>query len=338
MAPNLFAMNHELLWEDPDIFVVRVPYAHLGLAHTNCYVIRSGSDAVIIDPGTNSPTARQSFMRAMDDIGVDLQHARFLCTHLHFDHVALLRPLSGEGTHILISHTAAEAKPWNHYAERKAAMQAYLRKEGGTFLATRSLATITSEVRAYGLPGRVYELLDEGSEVHVGPHAFRVIETPGHSQGHICLYNEREQILFSGDHILENTTPGIAAPIERTDTFAEYLASVAKVRDLACRAVLPGHGEAFFTLAERCDELVEHHGQRLVQMYEVVAANPGANGSSLARRMPWKKAGPFKKWDRLNPYLRLSMVSQSLAYLAYLVHLGEVECSEVEGHNSYSVV
>ena len=34
--------------------------------------------------------------------------------------------------------------------------------------------------------------------------------TPGHMLGHICLYDEEKQILFSGDHILGDITPVIS--------------------------------------------------------------------------------------------------------------------------------
>lgn len=34
-----FSMSHELIRTDPDIFVVRVPFAHIGLVKTNCYIV-----------------------------------------------------------------------------------------------------------------------------------------------------------------------------------------------------------------------------------------------------------------------------------------------------------
>ena len=326
--PNLFAMNHELAWEDPDIFVVRVPYAHLGLGHTNCYIIRDGDEALVIDPGVVSPGASKALARAIDAVGVDLGAARFLCTHLHFDHAALLKEIAQPGSRILMSAMAYEYNPWNNYRARKKAVRELVRAEGITQMATRGLAALMSQARVCDLPGCTYTLLADGQEVRVGRHAFRVILTPGHAPGHICLYSDDERILLSGDHVLENTTPGLALPFEGHDSLRDYLASLAKVEGLDCRAVLPGHGEAFYDLAGRCAALREHHIERLGKVIEVVAHNPGANGNTIMRAMPWAKSGPFKNWERLNAYLRLNMGTQMLAYLEYLVRLGELERTE----------
>lgn len=328
MATNLFVMNHELVWEDPDIFAVRIPYAHLGLGHTNCYIIRSEGETLVIDPGVISPAAGRALEKAVDELGVDITRADFLCTHAHFDHAAQLRNLVHQGSKIYLGQHTYENNPYHASQESKDALRNHLKKEGSTYLATRGMAALSSEVNICDLPGCTYVSLKHNDIVTVGAHQFRVIETPGHAMGHICLYSDKEKLLISGDHILESTTPGLAVPLEGQNPLEAYLESVGKVRSLDCKAVLPGHGEAFFALKQRCDALVEHHSHRMGQILDVVAAYPGMNGSDVARTMPWSRSGPFKHWDRLNPYLRLSMGLQTLAYLKYLTAHGELVRSE----------
>ena len=337
MAVNLFALEHELVWEDPEIHVVRVPYAHLGLAHTNCYIIRDGADTLVIDPGVRSLSAKAALTRSAKSIGVDLTQARYLCTHLHFDHVGMLKDLSRPGSHILMGQVAYSSNPWNRYSQRKKLLHSMLRQEGVPPVAMRGLAAFMSEVRVCDLPGRDYKLFEDGECVHVGSHALRVIETPGHSRGHICLFSEEQGFLISGDHVLEKTTPGISLPFEGDDSMGDYLSSLAKLEALECRAVLPGHGEAFYDLTGRIAQLRDHHAERLAKAYETVALNPGAHGYAIARAMPWTKRGPFKDWGRLNPYLRLNMVSQAFAYLEFLVRSGELERSEDKDGRRYFV-
>jgi len=340
MGVNLFAMNHELLWEDPDIYVIRVPFANFGLEHTNCYVVRDGDEALVIDVGVISPAARKAITKAVADIGVDLSTARFFCTHLHFDHVALIKKASAPGSHIVMSRTAFELNPRNNYRARRATTKRELNKEGIKRFAKSGLAAVMAESRVCDLAGRVYECVGDGDVLRVGKHELRVIETPGHAVGHLCLYSDEQQFLFSGDHILEKTTPGLALPHDGHDTVAEYLDSLNKVDNLPVRVVFPGHGEAFFTLHDRCAALREHHAMRMGNAYELIALNPGISGNDLVRKMPWKRSGPFKQkvWDRLNAHMRLSLGVQTLAYLEYLVNLGEIVREEVDGVNRYHVV
>ncbi len=337
MALNLFIREHELVWEEPEIHVVRVPYAHLGLAHTNCYIMRSGDDVLVIDPGVRSVRAGLVLAGAAKSIGIDLDQARYLCTHLHFDHAAMLKELAHPGAQILLGEAAYFNNPWNHYDKRKALLRDVLRKEGVPSVSMRGLAAYMSEVRVCDLPDRVYKLLSEGDVVRVGPHAMRVVETPGHTRGHICLFSEEEGFLISGDHVLEEITTGLSLPFEGDDSTRDYLDSLDKVGALSCRAVLPGHGEAFFDLTGRIDQMREHHALRLGQVYETVALNPEARGHQITRVMPWKKRGPFKDWGRLNPYLRLSMLTQMLSYLEFLVRAGEIERLEDDTARRYRI-
>ncbi len=48
------------------------------------------------------------------------------------------------------------------------------------------------------IPGMTHKL-QEGDHYEFGDETFRVMETPGHTKGHICLYGEKSQILFCGD-------------------------------------------------------------------------------------------------------------------------------------------
>jgi glyoxylase-like metal-dependent hydrolase (beta-lactamase superfamily II) len=51
--------------------------------------------------------------------------------------------------------------------------------------------------------------LEDGDAVSVGDYQFRCVETPGHTMGHICLYEPTQKLLVAGDHILIDITPNI---------------------------------------------------------------------------------------------------------------------------------
>ncbi|MEM4389178.1 MAG: MBL fold metallo-hydrolase [Candidatus Micrarchaeia archaeon] len=83
-------------------------------------------------------------------------------------------------------------------------------------------------------------LLGDGDVVRAGSVSLRVLHTPGHTPGSICLLEEKEGLLFSGDTLFKGT-------FGRTDLGGSDLAMLASLKRLALlpknTRVLPGHGE-----------------------------------------------------------------------------------------------
>jgi glyoxylase-like metal-dependent hydrolase (beta-lactamase superfamily II) len=100
-----------------------------------------------------------------------------------------------------------------------------------------------------------------GEMLTVGDYNFELIWTPGHSPGHICLYDQDRQLLISGDHILPSITPNVSLhPAARTRS-QDFLTASRK---------WPAPGEAHaagprvgLRLPEGIEELRVHHHARL---------------------------------------------------------------------------
>ena len=88
---------------------------------------------------------------------------------------------------------------------------------------------------------KVDGLLTEGMVIDLGKWKLEVMETPGHSQGSICLYEKSEKILFSGDTVFPDGNIG------RTDMYggdtAELVSSVERLTKLDVKTMYPGHME-----------------------------------------------------------------------------------------------
>ncbi len=80
----------------------------------------------------------------------------------------------------------------------------------------------------------------EGSTIEAGDYEFRVLETPGHTPGSICLYEERYRILVSGDTVF--TGGGVGRVDFPGGSFRYLLRSLRRLASLEVRALLPGHG------------------------------------------------------------------------------------------------
>jgi hydroxyacylglutathione hydrolase len=88
---------------------------------------------------------------------------------------------------------------------------------------------------------KVDGLLTEGMVIDLGKWKLDVMETPGHSQGSICLYEKSEKILFSGDTVFPDGNIG------RTDMYGGdttgLVSSVERLTKLDVKTMYPGHME-----------------------------------------------------------------------------------------------
>jgi glyoxylase-like metal-dependent hydrolase (beta-lactamase superfamily II) len=66
------------------------------------------------------------------------------------------------------------------------------------------------------------------------------IHTPGHASNCVCYFLEREQLLITGDHVLEGVSPVILPP---DGNMADYLDSIDKLFAYDFEKIAPGHGD-----------------------------------------------------------------------------------------------
>ncbi|MDB5797255.1 MAG: fold metallo-hydrolase [Paucimonas sp.] len=99
----------------------------------------------------------------------------------------------------------------------------------------------------------------DAERIQVGAITLRVIHTPGHASNHCCYLLEEEQLLFTGDHIMQGSTVVINPP---DGDMAVYLASLRKIRTDAIQWLAPGHGFLMDQPVQRIDRLLAHRQAR----------------------------------------------------------------------------
>lgn len=82
-----------------------------------------------------------------------------------------------------------------------------------------------------------YTLVEDGCVFDLGNRKVEVIHTPGHSPGHICLYEPDRKYLYTGDLIYKGT---LYANYPSTDPKL-FRESVHKIEDLEVNKILPSH-------------------------------------------------------------------------------------------------
>ena len=318
----------------PRLHRVVVPLPNNPLREINSYVLTSSDRNLIIDTGMNRPECREVLEAGLDEIGVDLERTDFIVTHLHADHAGLVpalvrngsRAFMGEQDALLVNRGFAhwlEGNPVAEYAARSGfpaeELQASLQNHPG---------------KKYGGPSSVaYIPLGGGESFEVGDYRLEIVPTPGHTSGHITVYEPHKKLFFSGDHVLGDITPNIQAWTDEQDPLSDYLSSLEKVDELDVELCLPGHRSLIEGFSRRVAELVEHHRERANEVISILTGNR-KNAYQTASEMSWDIVA--SSWDHFPIMQRWFATGEAIAHLRYIEGKGMIRREQVDGQILYS--
>jgi glyoxylase-like metal-dependent hydrolase (beta-lactamase superfamily II) len=314
-----------------DLWSIPVPIPESPLRYVNSYAFASGGGLVLLDTGWPADAAWEALVAGLESIGASVADVRgVLVSHMHFDHSGLAGRLR-EASGAWVAMHPADRELLAHFdlrdQERAASGEAaFLRSLGAT--PDEATATVGSpEVRqallSMGLPDRE---LSDGDLADVPGWRLRAVHTPGHTPGHLCFVDELSQRLFAGDHILPRITPNISVhsvyAADGLRPLADYLESLAKVRDLDVDEVMPAHEWRFRGLAQRADDIAAHHERRLGELLAAIAANPDVTSWDLAGQLTWSRS-----WDQYSGRMRVAAVTETAAHVLELLRRGLISTS-----------
>ena len=190
--------------------MIRIKKLTVGILEANCYIVYDDTkEAAIIDPGGNA----QKIISAINEAGVNPK--KILLTHGHFDHIAAAKELADEyGIKVYIHGLDVEIV--NHPEIYFGRNMRYERPE---------------------MDGE--SILKDGDVITVGNMEFKVMHTPGHSEGSVVYFCE--DAAFTGDTLF-------CGSIGRTDfvrgSASDMMLSLEKLSKISeDYKVYPGHGE-----------------------------------------------------------------------------------------------
>lgn len=114
-------------------------------------------------------------------------------------------------------------------------------------------------------PSRLYT---DGECIDCGDYSVRLVHTPGHVSNHLCFLLEQEGMLFTGDHILQGTTPVILPP---DGNMSDYLRSLDQLLGMPLRSLAPGHGDVMTEPAQMIGTLIRHRMRREQKIVNALA-------------------------------------------------------------------
>lgn len=193
----------------------------VGTNGANCYIVGKGEQGIVIDPGSEG----ERILRQIDERGLQIQ--AIINTHGHFDHIG--------ANGVLATTTGAPL---------------YIHRQDALMLtdANRNLAAWAGMGEVVSPPAD--HLLQGGEVLDLGGLKLKILHTPGHTPGCICI--QIGDTLFTGDTLFAGSVGRVDLPGSSQAALANSLQSVILALP-SHMAICPGHGPSS-TLQQERDE------------------------------------------------------------------------------------
>jgi len=181
------------------------PFTYTG---TQSYVVGTGSDVAVIDPGPANDEHLDALIAAIADRKV----SAIVCTHTHRDHSPAAAPLAA--------------------------------RTGAPIIGCAPLTLEDDGPRsdaAFDAGYRPDEILADDAAISGDGWTLRAVATPGHTSNHLCFALPQEKALFTGDHVMGWSTSVISPP---DGNMSDYMNSMQKLLVRDDIVYYPAHGEA----------------------------------------------------------------------------------------------
>ena len=263
-----------------------IDFPNGSVVYTLSYILEDAAGGLhVVDPGSDSDDNLLRLRGFLRSIGHDLSAVRSaIVTHMHADHLGLAHRLRDVGA-TLMMHEAEEESlrrsasfpdpptlaDWGVPPARRGELQDSMGRHS-----VDAIAAATDVI------------LRDGETLPIPGRRVRVVSTPGHTPGHICLADVDDRLIFTGDHVLPMINPGVGIGIDRgRNLLREYLQSLERTAGFDDFDVCPGHGFRFVGLRQRSDEIRSHHVRRTTQIRTLMLEHPGSSVWEIAQRVTW---------------------------------------------------
>lgn len=249
---------------EPAIITLRIPNP-FSEGRNRVYIIQS-DPLTMIDSGVATERGYQALLDGLAEHDIAMRDiGRVILTHKHIDHIGnAWRIQQASGAEILIHRSEVDAV-------------SEVDPQGKQFR-----AVVSERLKHWQVPAQIHSAvalltfpnwdiqaaqptaIDAGQRIELSCGVLEVHHFPGHTGGSIGIQWGRR--LLIGDHVLPDISPNIGGgDMQYRGLLQQYIESLTRTIELSnsIDEVLPGHGDPFVDLKQRCQTLVDHHQQRL---------------------------------------------------------------------------
>ena len=252
------------------------------LITANLYAVGTGP-ITLIDTGPKYPGLLEFVREQLETTGFGFEDIeRIIATHGHVDHTGLTAEIRKAAGNSIDFHIHPE--DYGLVSEER--FQDYMWSKEADFLTARA-GIPDNEVEKIKKrfaffkelcdPVDEAQFLTDGDEFSGDGYRLKVVHTPGHTAGSVCLYEPEQRILFSGDTMIKHITPNPLVELRKYglknsnyQSLPTFLKSLDNISKLDVRYVFSGHGEYMDDMHQIISTYKAHHRQRMDSIWKAL--------------------------------------------------------------------
>jgi glyoxylase-like metal-dependent hydrolase (beta-lactamase superfamily II) len=286
-----------------------------------------GGEPAIIDTGLGDPKSMSVISQELNEISRGLGDVSVIInTHEHVEHFGGNQKIKNASEAYVIASSKAAPTIESYHQYILSIKDNLQNSEFDSQI--REMINSYMDFNLLIDESKVEKIVEEGDVIDLGDFNLRVIETPGHAYGHICLYDEDRKVLFSGDHVIGTGTTFVGygwrelatrkifeildSSNDEPDNMSLYLESLEKLQSLDLKLILSAHGPPITEPYKKLREDIERKVSREQNFLEVLKKRKEITIEDLT-------AEAYNA-DKGNYFLQ----GAALGYIERLVKLGKI--------------
>ena len=284
--------------------------APLGERFVALYLLVGSERALLFDTGTTE-AVRETLLPHLDDIGFDPSDLTWaISSHCDWDHV-------GGNAALLAAAPQVELMAGALDVPLAQDLEVLIEQRYGEFRDADGFddpPETTAMIREVAAVAPIARGLVGGEEFDLGDRVIRVLHTPGHSDGHLALWDDANSALIIGDATLGTTVPTADGEPAFPPTYRDtdpYLQSIELFRGFDADLLLTAHYPVYegAAVAEFLDESADYtetldaaitealdsHGQSTLEIIRTIAPSVGPWNESASEYLIFPVTGNLER-------------------------------------------
>ena len=320
-----YKLSREIL---PDVYSITLPLPGKRPGPVNVYLFK-GEPVTLIDTGMVQTAGLLE--KALDEHGLRFSDIdRIIVTHGHPDHCGAAKKIVRAGRAKVAAHPEDIVSIESGMDVSRKRYKIFLKLMGvplSVGILLRLLFVFFSQMADNCAVDMV---INDGDEIDIGKYRAKIIGTPGHTKGSICIFLEKGKVLFCGDTIIEHITPNAFIMLDEKEKLpvrssqSEFYESLVKIRNLWPSIIYSAHGKDVSDL----DQIIDGYKKAFAERQEKVLTLVRSGEKNVYRiaRLLFQEIGGIRL--PLEIYLSISEVYTNIQVLQ---RDGKVSLNIVDG-------